>query len=485
MTTAIVWFRRDLRLADNPALDAAVAAAERVFAVYVHAPDEEGAWTPGAASDWWLHHALTTLDASLRARGGGLLVLRSASLDGLRSLIAATGASSVFWNRRYEPAVIARDKALKQALREDGVHVASFNSLLMVEPWQASTLQGTPYRVFTPYWRSISPRVLDHWPLSIPAALDQVLAEPITLATTCGIDDLKLLPNIPWDAGFAAHWQPGEAGARAQLVEFLDDAVVDYKADRNRPDHAGTSRLSPYLAWGNISPRQIVAEIHQRDAESPGFSAKAEPYVRELGWREFSYHLLFHFPETPQRNLNARFDEFPWAAVDEHLLAAWQRGNTGIPIVDAGMRELWQTGWMHNRVRMVVASLLTKNLRYHWSHGARWFWDTLVDADLANNTQGWQWTAGTGADAAPYFRVFNPVLQGERFDPDGDYVRRYVPELARVPRKFIHQPWLLKPSEQAVCGIVGTPYARPLIDLAETRDAALQAFQAIKRDAVI
>jgi len=481
MSVAIVWFRRDLRLADNPALCAAAASSDQVLALYIHAPGEETPWQPGAATRWWLHHALAALDASLRARGGALLIKRGDSSECLREALAESGATSLHWNRRYEPAVIARDQRIKETMRERGVDAHSHNALLLVEPWTVATQQDAPYRVFTPFWRNAAQRAHQHLPSAVPQSLRLLAAPSMPGRHTCTLDQLGLLPSIAWDAAFPTLWQPGEAGAQARLADFLDDSVDGYAAARDQPDHAGTSRLSPYLATGELSPRQILAAIHDRDAEGPGFSARAQAYVRQLGWREFCYHLLFHFPQTTVQNLNRRFDSFPWADPDATLLRAWQQGRTGIPLVDAGMRELWHTGWMHNRVRMVVGSLLTKNLRYHWQHGARWFWDTLLDADLANNTQGWQWIAGTGADAAPYFRVFNPVLQGERFDPSGHYVRRHVPELARVPDRYIHQPWSMSPIEQAECGIAGTPYARPLIDLAASRDAALLAYQSIRQ----
>ncbi len=474
MSAVLVWFRRDLRLADNPAFAAAVDSGQPIVAVYLHAPEEEGAWAPGAASRWWLHHSLVALDRSLRALGGRLIVRREGSLAGLQRLIGETGANRVLWNRCYEPALIARDAAIKAALARDGIEARSCNAACLVEPFDIATQAGTPFKVFTPYWKRLRERVGEVEPVVAPRSVRFV---PGALAGTA-TDELGLLPRIRWDAGMAATWRPGEAGARERLEDFLD-AAADYAAERDRPDLPGTSMLSPHLHFGEISPRQIVARLHAAGGErgDPGYAERCEAYVRELAWREFSIHLLYHFPDSTDANLNRGFEQFDWADPDPGLLAAWQHGQTGIPMVDAGMRELWTTGWMHNRVRMVVASLLTKNLRYHWLHGARWFWDTLVDADLANNTQGWQWTAGTGADASPYFRIFNPVAQGERFDPDGAYVRRHIPELARVPSKFIHAPWTLRPSEQSVLGIAGTPYARPVVDLATTRVAALAAYK--------
>ena len=470
MATTIVWLRRDLRLADNPALALAVAGGEPVVCVYVHAPEEEGAWRPGAASDWWLHHSLRALDAELRRRGAVLLLRAGPSAEALLALAAECGAGRVVWNRLYEPALVARDAAVKARLRAAGLEAESCKAALLFEPWELETGTGGPYRVFTPYWRAARARLATDGSLPAPVRLRGRVDLP-----ALAIERLGLLPRLRWDAGLAQAWTPGEAGALEALAQFLDTALADYAGERDRPDHAGTSRLSPHLHFGEVSPRQVVQAIAAR-----GLLARGEAYVRELGWREFSHHLLFHHPDTTDAPLNPRFAHFPWAAVDSARLSAWQRGRTGVPLVDAGMRELWATGWMHNRVRMVVASFLCKNLRLHWLHGARWFWDTLVDADLANNTQGWQWSAGCGADAAPYFRIFNPVAQGGRFDPQGRYVRRWLPELARVPAAALQAPWTLRPLEQAEAGIAGTPYAQPIVDLAASRAAALEAYQRMR-----
>ena len=471
MSTALVLFRRDLRLADNPALDAACAAHAQVLPVYIHAPDEDGAWTAGAATRWWLHHSLAALDGRLRARQSGLHVRQGDTLDVLRQLIAQTGASTVYWNRRYEPAAIARDTQIKSALREQGIEVHSHNAALWCEPWQIATQQGQPYRVFTPYWRNLRAQLAAVEPLPEPSL--HGWREP---ADGVPLSALGLLPRVRWDTGLEQHWTPGEAGAAELLEIFGDDAVNDYARGRDLPARHGTSRLSPYLHFGEISPRQIHAQLdrlaQQADAKR---RPDIEPYLRELGWREFAHHLLYHFPTTPTENFNPRFANFPWAAPDQAALARWQQGRTGIPLVDAGMRELWHTGWMHNRVRMIVASFLTKNLRQHWQHGARWFRDTLVDADLASNTLGWQWVAGCGADAAPYFRVFNPVTQAKRFDPDGHYLRRWLPELVDAPLALLHEPWrdagLLKRSG----------YPAPMVDLGQSRQRALDAYGALAR----
>lgn len=473
MSTALVWFRRDLRLADNPALDAALRTHERILPVYIHAPDEEAPWAPGAASRWWLHHSLLALDADLRARGSSLHVANGASLEMLRALIAASDVQAVYWNRLYEPAIVARDAQIKTALRGDGLFVQSEKAYVLFEPWEIATGQDQPYRVFTPYWRNARAKLQVRPPLPAPA----VVVSP-TIEAGLDVNALGLLPSIRWDAGLRDNREPGEAGAQRAFADFLDDTIEDYASDRDRPDRAGTSRLSPHLHFGEISPMQIAWEIEQK-RHAPGAAKREEgsgSFLRELGWREFSQHLLYHFPKMPEKNLNTRFDAFEWGPDDRHALRCWQQGRTGIPIVDAGMRELWRTGSMHNRVRMLVASFLTKNLRQHWLHGARWFWDTLVDADLANNAQGWQWTAGCGVDASPYFRIFNPVTQGEKFDPRGEYVKRWVPELATAPIALVHKPW----TDPALLSRSG--YPRPIVDLSSSREAALAAYREMPSD---
>jgi deoxyribodipyrimidine photo-lyase len=468
---AIVWFRRDLRLSDNPALAAALADGHQPIPLYIHAPDEEAPWAPGAASRAWLERSLRALDTELRALGSQLLVLRGESGAQLQALIAASGATAVYWNRLYEPACIARDRVLKVALRERGIAVSSHNAALLVEPWQVATQKGDPYRVFTPFWRTALARLPAQF--AVPSAPVALPSSPAIAGHA--IDSLGLSARPQWDAGFWSHWQPGEAGAQEALSVFLDDAVRGYKAQRDIPGRVGTSRLSPHLHFGEISPRQIWNAL-----ATAGLPAHCDAhllhYRNELGWREFSHHLLFHYPHTPERNLDARFDGFAWAEPDQALLKAWQSGRTGVPLIDAGMRELWHSGWMHNRVRMVVASFLCKNLRIHWTHGARWFWDTLLDADLAANTQGWQWSAGTGADAAPYFRIFSPASQAARFDPDGVYIRRWCPELAALPERALHAPWL----HRELLARVAPSYPAPIVDIPASRDAALAAWQTLR-----
>ncbi len=475
--TTILWFRRDLRLDDNPALTHALTNSARIIPVYIHAPDDETPWAPGAASRWWLHQSLLALDQSLRDLGTRLWIARGDSLTELRRIIAATGATQAVWNRLYDPATRERDTLIKQALRTDGLHCDSFNAALLFEPWQIANASGQPYRVFSAFWRTCVrelPRIQTAAPapLSVPAGAD--------LTNSLNLADLDLLPRIRWDQGLRETWTPGAAAALQQAATFLDTRVAVYGEARDRPDQPGTSRLSPALHFGEISPRRLLAMVVERHGDPT--AAPVEHFVRELGWREFSYHLLYHFPQTPSLPLDGRFADFRWRTEGaDALLDVWQHGQTGIPLVDAGMRELWHTGWMHNRVRMVVASLLTKHLRLPWQLGAQWFWETLVDADLACNTQGWQWTAGCGADAAPYFRIFNPVRQGERFDPDGDYVRRWCPELARLPGNLIQQPWTASPPGLSAAGVrLGDNYPLPVVDLAVSRRDALAAWDILK-----
>jgi deoxyribodipyrimidine photo-lyase len=471
-----MWFRRDLRLGDNPALNHAVQTAQQVIAIYIHDPEAETPWSPGAASRWWLHHSLNKLDESLRAIDGKLLIKRGNSLSILQQLIAETGASLVTWNRLYEPATIARDSQIKKSLREEGVEVHSDNSTLLFEPWTIQTKQQTPFKVFTPFWRACQLQ-LAQLPSPLPAPAS--VTSSTSMIKSMLIDELELLPSINWYSGFEQRWIPGEQAALQQLQHFIHKPVDNYSEQRDRPAILGTSSLSPHLHFGEISPRQIVTATLM--AELSGAARQsADVFIKEVGWREFAYHLLYHFPHTTEQPLDARFNYFPWQE-NKKLLKAWQRGNTGVPLVDAGMRELWHMGWMHNRVRMIVASFLTKNLRMHWLHGARWFWDTLVDADLASNTLGWQWTAGCGADAAPYFRVFNPVLQSERFDPDATYIRKWVPEIAALSNKWIVSPWTAPEAELTRAGItLGKQYPLPVVDLASSREAALEAYSTIK-----
>jgi len=471
MPTALIWFRDDLRVDDNPALQAALARGYQVLPVFIHAPREESDWAPGAASNAWRARSLSALDASLRMRGNRLHCAQGDSLETLRALAHAHGAEAAFWNRRYEPAIEARDATIKRALRADGLMVDSFNGALLHEPWQVETKQGDPYKVFSAYWKTASAARPGMHLGAAPGELPAASAIPVDAD---GPASLRGLCASHWEGGFWQYATPGEAGAHAALRRFIEDGLEDYGTARDRPALDGTSRLSAHLHFGEISVQRVLAEV-EASAASP---AAIAGFARQLGWREFSVHLLHHFPHTAERNLNPRFDDLQWARPDPGLLAAWQRARTGIPIIDAGMRQLWQTGWMHNRVRMLVASLLTKNLRMHWNLGARWFWDTLVDADLANNTMGWQWVAGTGADAAPYFRIFNPVLQAQKFDPDGAYVRRWLPELTGLPDALLHTPW----KDPQLLRSIAPKYPRePIVDLAASRGMALAAYQDMRR----
>lgn len=476
----LLWFRQDLRVQDNAALAAAIDRGQAIVPVYILDEAGEGAWRLGGASRWWLHGSLESLDRALRQRGLRLTLAYGDSAQVLSELVAATGAGAVYWNRRYEPSGIARDTAIKADLAARGVEARSFNTSLLFEPQTIANKQGRPFQVFTPYWRHCltlpvgAPTLIKSGPLRAPASWP----------ATRPLESLELRPTIPWDHGFHGAWTPGEEGAQQRLAQFLSQAVATYGEARDIPSIEGVSRLSPHLHFGEIGPRQIWAAAAALGRERGVFPANVgvAKFLAEVGWREFAHHLLYHFPQTAAQPLRAEFARFPWRAdPGGHLLRAWQRGRTGYPIVDAGMRQLWTTGWMHNRVRMIVASFLVKHLRLSWTEGARWFWDTLVDADLASNTLGWQWSAGCGADAAPYFRIFAPVLQGEKFDGEGEYVRRWCPELARLPARFIHQPWAAPESVLQMAGVrLGETYPRPIVDHAKARAEALSAFQSLR-----
>lgn len=454
MKPVIVWFRQDLRLGDNPTLRAAVATDAPLIPVFILDDDTPGDWAWGGASRWWLHHSLVSLDKSLK---GHLVLRRGKAASVIKALVQETGADTVMWSRAYEPFAVKRDTALKSDLAKQGVTVESFNGALLHEPWELKTGSGAPFRVFTPFWKAMRARDVAK-PHPAPRDLRFHKAESDALK------DWKLLPTKPdWAKGF--DWTPGEKAAHDALYDFLDD-IKDYAQARDLPDRDGTSRLSPHLHWGELSPRQIWHAVRTH-----GSNTGHETFLKELGWREFCTQLLFHNPELPEKPLDQRFAKFKWRHSEKDF-RAWTKGETGIPIVDAGMRQLWQTGWMHNRVRMIVASLLIKHLGIHWREGERWFWDTLVDADLSNNAANWQWVAGCGADAAPFFRIFNPVLQGEKFDPKGRYVRKFVPELASVPDKYVHKPWEA-PEPPA-------NYPSAIVDLSAGRERALASFRALK-----
>ena len=475
MSTALVWLRRDLRLADQPALAAAARQAERILPLYIHAPEErepEG----GAASRWWLHHSLAALQEQLAAAGNQLCLDRGASAERLRAWAEACGAEAVHATTRPDPAERHQEQAVQAVLAEIGVALERHPDGLLTDPERIRNRSGRPYRVFTPFWRSVRDRIQP----GAPAPAPPLPPPPATAPASRSLDDLGLLPRIRWDTKLHGYWRPGEGDAQRRLTAFCEAGLGAYPEARDWPSRPGTSRLSPSLYLGELSLRTVWDAVTGAD-RSTAPEAAVEAFLGELGWREFAYHLLAQEPELHRRPVDRRFEAFSWRPdPDGALLAAWQRGATGIPLVDAGMRELWETGWLHNRVRMVVGSFLVKNLRLPWQLGEAHFRDTLVDWDPASNSMGWQWVAGCGADAAPYFRIFNPVRQGQRFDPDGDYVRRWVPELSGLPKPHIHQPWAAPADTLRQAGIsLGITYPRPIVDLAESRREALAAYQSL------
>lgn len=474
----LLWFRQDLRLGDHPALHAALASGGAVVPVFVWSPESEGAWPVGAASRWWLHHSLERLSGVLERAGARLVIRAGDPAVELADLARITGARAVHASHRWEPAAVATEERVLETLAAAGTALTLHEGALLHHPRVVRTQGGAAYKVFTPFWRSVTGALRVPAPLPPPSALPPPEAWPPSLQ----LADLRLLPTRAWDAGLHATWTPGEAGAHERLRHFLAGPVRGYAEGRDVPSAPGTSALSPHLHWGEITPRQVWTALDHVRRER-GMAEDAAKFEEELGWREFAHHVLANFPRTAEAPLRPEFAQFPYRSAPDHL-RAWQRGQTGYPLVDAGMRELWATGWMHNRVRMVVASFLVKHLLVDWRAGARWFWETLVDADLASNTLGWQWTSGCGADAAPYFRIFNPVAQGERFDPEGAYVRRWVPELARLDARVIHAPWTAPPLLLRASGVeLGTTYPHPIVDHAEARARALAALAVVSQGA--
>ena len=472
--TAIHWFRQDLRLSDNPALDSA-AQYETLIPIYILDEVNSGEFKMGAASKWWLHQSLTKLNESL---DGKLLVYQGNPHEILNKLIEEQEVNYVTWNRCYEPWRIDRDKEIKRNFEDKNVAVESFSASLLWEPWTISKDDGTPYRVFTPFYKK---GCLNSEEPRLPAGkvdLSNLYSEDLS---SDSITDLNLLPTIKWYESFEEEWNPGEIGAEQNLNSFLDSGLLNYKEGRNFPSQEFVSRLSPHLHFGEISPNEVWYRAKTKEGIS-GIEKSLAHFHSELGWREFSYYLLYHFPDLPNKNFQEKFDIFPWQE-NEEFLALWQKGNTGYPIVDAGMRELWQTGYMHNRLRMIVGSFLVKNLLIDWRFGERWFWDCLVDADLASNSASWQWVAGSGADAAPYFRIFNPITQGLKFDPEGEYTKKYVPELRDLPNKYLFSPWEAPENILADAGIeLGKNYPKPMVDLKLSRETALEAFATTKKE---
>jgi deoxyribodipyrimidine photo-lyase len=479
----VLWLRNALRLRDNPALEEAIRVADEAGGpsapapiIPVAFPDLEGGrWTPGPASRWWLERSLESLNADLRTRGSRLVVRGGPAATGLPALVAQVDAGIVVADRRWEPERVRADEALFRALAEVGVELRRVSTDLLFDPEAVRTRDGRPFTTFTPYWRACLRLPRWHAGAAPPARLSPPPAWPDDERgeRRAGEDRASEI-RAPRDG----QWEPGEVGAERALAGFIVEGLADYSWARERPYLGGTSRLSPHLHFGEISPREVWSSVeHHAQGDA---AESADVFLKELVWREFAHHLLHHQPHTPERPLSPRFEHFPWEN-DPEGLEAWQHGATGYPIVDAGMRQLEATGWMHNRVRMIVASFLVKDLLLPWQEGADWFWRHLVDADLANNTLGWQWAAGSGADAAPYFRVFNPVLQGERYDPDGVYVRRWIPELQAVPGRWVHKPWEAAPGVLQKAGIrLGNEYPLPLVDHKTARVAALAAWRSIK-----
>lgn len=477
---AIVWFREDLRLHDNPALRAAVATKRPILAIFVLDERHDGPRSTGGAARWWLHGALEDLAGSLAARGAELLLYVGNAQEIVLSVVRASKAAAVFWNRRYERGARSLDDAVEQSLKGDGVAVETFNGKLLGDPEQMRTKAGTPFRMYAPFLRTLSLSGEPPPPLPAPRAIPGA-SRPIGPPKSVTLEALRLLPHTPdWAGGLRQTWTPGETDVRKRLGRTVAGRLPRYTTGRDRPADDATTRLSPHLAAGELSSRQVWHAAHAARTAKREVAAAAEKFWKELAWRDFSYHLLFHYSDIATTNINRPFDRFPFRS-DRDDLRAWQRGETGYPIVDAGMRQLWQTGWMHNRVRLIAGSFLVKHLLIDWREGARWFADTLCDIDPANNAVSWQWVAGSGADAAPFFRIFNPVLQGERFDPAGDYVRRFVPALADLPARFIHRPWDAPEPVRAAAGLkLGTTYPAPIVDHGTARARALAAFATMR-----
>lgn len=461
----IVWFRQDLRLYDNPALSYALEQGS-ILPIYIL--DTDNIQNIGEASKVWLHHSLDALNNSLSNK---LNYFIGNPQQILLELTKKHNIQEVVWNRCYEPKYIKRDSEIKSELQTQAINVHSFNSALLWEPWEVLKSDKTPYKIFTPFYqKGCLNAKLPRYPLNKPN-----LGNILNNISNILLEELELLPKINWQQKMLTSWAISEQGAQELLQKLIDYKVNNYHIARDYPNIDGTSRLSPYLHFGQISPNQIYYTIKQL-SENLG----TDCYIKELIWREFAYNLLYHNPTIQTKNLNHKFDRFSWQD-NKELLVKWQQGQTGIPIIDAGMRELWQTGYMHNRIRMLVSSFLVKNLLIHWHHGEQWFFNTLFDADLASNSASWQWVAGCGTDAAPYFRIFNPVTQSEKFDAEGMYIRKYIPELNNLPNKYLFSPWTAPKEILNKCNIIlGIDYPHPVIDLSESRQVALKMFETLK-----
>ncbi len=474
----IVLFKQDLRLEDNPAL---FYACERGKTLPVFIYDlNDTALVPGSASKYWLHYSLQSLSRKLDHKKSKLILLKGDTVSSILSFAKEVRADAVYWNRRVDPISQAMEASLHQALFKEGISSSTFKGDLLFEPWKILNKQNKPFQVFTPFWRAC----LDQPPVDLPLPEPSLLEMPSLSFFSEKLEDFDLLPKMDWAKGIRDFWQIPHSLPNEEWKQFLLSRLGQYEVLRDLPDADGTSRLSPSLHFGEVSVRRIwydVKKIQEQHFNDESFQENSNTYLKELGWREFAHYLLYHFPKTLHQPMNKRFLSFPWQEESPHRIA-WEKGQTGYPIVDAGMRQLWQTGWMHNRVRMIVASFLVKDLLISWREGARWFQETLVDADLANNTLGWQWSAGCGADAAPYFRIFNPILQGEKFDPEGKYVRTYVKELRFLPNKWIHKPFQAPQDILSKAKIqLGDDYPYPIVDHQQARDQALSAFHQLSK----
>lgn len=472
--TIIVWIRKDFRLVDNPALFHA-AKEGMVVPVYIHDDYEESSM--GSASKWWLHHALNDFKTSIKKIKGTLIVQKGNPKDVLQKLLHETNAQDIYWNRRYEPHALKKDKELQAFFSEQQINIRTFEGFLLHEPWKITKENGEPYKVFTAYYKASQKHSVSSAVKKVTSI--QASSKPVE---SLSVSDLDLLPSIPWDETIKSTWEATEKGAIDVFKTFLKNKLLHYEKGRDFPAEALNSFLSPYFATGQLSARVLYHYLRTKAEKisSGAFEQQAEMFIRQLIWRDFAYQLLYHFPHTTTEPLNEKFKQFQWADGNEEL-QAWKNGKTGYPLVDAGMRELWETGFMHNRVRMVTASFLVKHLLIHWKHGANWFFDTLVDADLANNTMGWQWVAGSGADAAPYFRIFNPITQSEKFDKEGEYIKKWLPELKDIPSSYIHKPWEAPADVLEKANVtLNKTYPAPIVDHKAARERALEHYQHIK-----
>lgn len=473
MPPVIVWFRRDLRLIDNPALCAALKSGATVIPLFIWSYENEGEWPLGGAAKWWLHSSLYKLNLELKKIGSRLILRAGDPLVVLKKLLKETGAKEIYFSRRYEPHALKYDTKIIQDLQKMRIQAKTYDASLLFEPWDLSTPKKTPYQAFAPFWKKIQNKE-PPLPLQAPKQMPIVALniESVPLAK------LRLEPFVNWTTGLKSRWQPGEEGACNRLYYFIENHLNHYAKDRDRPDKDAGSCLSAHLHFGEISPRHIWHAVTKwmPTQVDPKIIESCWTFLAQLGWREFAYHVLHHFPSTPSFPFNHNFNAFPWKENEDHF-AAWKAGKTGYPIIDAAMRELWITGWMHGRTRLIVSSFLTKDLLIPWQHGARWFWDTLVDADLASNILNWQSVAGCGPETPPYTQFINPTVQGEKFDPDGTYIKRWLPELSKLGHNHIHRPWTASPIDLELAGVeLGVNYPHPIIEHEKAKKRALTAY---------